>query len=179
MTDESKISGRYRELPREEPPRAVDEAILAASRRAVESRPRRWRWAGPLAFAAVLVLVVAVTVQVDREPDGVPVPAGQVPEPPAPAEAFERRAESAPAAPAERSDALGASAGARDTPPERARTQMARVAADEDPELQLERIAKLREAGKHQEADRALEEFRRRYPDYAIRPAMKERIERK
>ena len=34
MSDEQKISERYRELPREEPPRALDEKILAASRRA-------------------------------------------------------------------------------------------------------------------------------------------------
>ena len=36
MSDEKKISGRYRELPREEPPRALDDAILATSRRAVK-----------------------------------------------------------------------------------------------------------------------------------------------
>ena len=61
MTDEKKISDRYRELGAEEPPRALDEAILAASRR----RPAR-RWLGPVAAAAVLTLVVALTVQVER-----------------------------------------------------------------------------------------------------------------
>ena len=39
MSDDPKISERYRELPREEPPRALDDAILAASRRAVQARP--------------------------------------------------------------------------------------------------------------------------------------------
>lgn len=45
-----------------------------------------------------------------------------------------------------------------------------------DPREQLERIAKLREAGRDDEADRALEEFRRRYPDYRIDDAMWQRV---
>ncbi|HKU46242.1 MAG TPA: hypothetical protein VJQ58_05125, partial [Burkholderiales bacterium] len=65
MADEPKISQRYRELSREEPPRHLDDAILAASRRAVGAKKRRWYV--PLAAAAVIVLAVAVTVHVDRE----------------------------------------------------------------------------------------------------------------
>jgi hypothetical protein len=68
------VSQRYRELGAEEPPRALDEAILAASRRAVESRPAplvapggRRRWYFPVAAAAVIMLAVAVTVQVERQ----------------------------------------------------------------------------------------------------------------
>src|SRR5689334_20257269 len=76
MTDEKKISDRYRELGAEEPPRALDEAILAASRR----RPAR-RWLGPVAAAAVLTLVVALTVQVERnKPDEMQASAMKVPE---------------------------------------------------------------------------------------------------
>ena len=41
---------------------------------------------------------------------------------------------------------------------------------------QLERIAKLREAGRDVEADRALDEFRKRYPDYRIDDAMWQRV---
>ena len=48
--------------------------------------------------------------------------------------------------------------------------------ADPDPARELERIAKLREAGRHEEADRALTEFRRRHPDYRIPEAMWERV---
>ncbi|MGH8725129.1 MAG: hypothetical protein ACREU1_09745 [Burkholderiales bacterium] len=64
MSDERDVSQRYRDLPREEPPRALDDAILSAARRAVEGKNR---WYFPLAAAAVIVLAVAVTVQVQRE----------------------------------------------------------------------------------------------------------------
>ena len=52
MDDDPKLSQRYRELPREEPPRALDDAILVASRRALTRR----RWYVPLATAAVLAV---------------------------------------------------------------------------------------------------------------------------
>lgn len=87
MTEDPKISQRYRELPREEPPRHVDEAILAAARRAGRSRPAplvvpsgRRRWYFPLAAAAIIVLAVAVTIQVEREQ---PDPEAVVSAPPA------------------------------------------------------------------------------------------------
>jgi hypothetical protein len=48
--------------------------------------------------------------------------------------------------------------------------------ADPDPVRELERIAKLREAGAQREADRALEAFRRRHPDFRIPEAMWERV---
>jgi resuscitation-promoting factor RpfA len=44
------------------------------------------------------------------------------------------------------------------------------------PEQELDRIAKLRSDGQDAEADRALEDFRRRYPDYRIADAMWERV---
>ena len=74
MTDDDDISRRYRELPREEPPRHLDDAIRAAARRAVHTRPAplvvptgRQRWYFPLAAAAIIVLAVAVTMHVERE----------------------------------------------------------------------------------------------------------------
>ncbi len=84
MTDERdpKVTKRYAELGADEPSPHVDAAILAAARRAAETRPAplvpptgRRKWYFPLAAAAVIVLAVAVTVQVEREqPDpGVPV----------------------------------------------------------------------------------------------------------
>lgn len=57
-TDRDKeVAHAYRALGAEEPPRALDEAILAAARR----RPARWRV--PLSVAAVVVLAVGVTLR--------------------------------------------------------------------------------------------------------------------
>lgn len=73
----------------------------------------------------------------------------------------------APSAPAKRQQAAGALA---------ERSLMKQAAT---PEGELERIAALRRDGKDEEADRALAEFRKRYPDYRIEPAMLEKVEPK
>ena len=57
---------------REEPPPALDTAILAAARREANSRPRPigstlYRWRAPLAFAAVLVVSVTVVLLMREE----------------------------------------------------------------------------------------------------------------
>lgn len=86
----------YRSLPREEPPPALDAAILAAARLSVDG-PVRSRWARPVAIAAVLVLSVGVTLRVAEEkPDAqmqpvTPPPSASVPAPP-PAEPIEKPA---------------------------------------------------------------------------------------
>ena len=51
-------------------------------------------------------------------------------------------------------------------------------AAEEAPEAWLERIARLRAEGRHDEADKALAEFRKRYPDYKIPPETLRKVER-
>lgn len=53
--------------------------------------------------------------------------------------------------------------------------QSAPLAATEQ-ERELERIARLRIEGRHAEADKALEEFRRKFPDFRIPEAMWERV---
>src|SRR6478736_5120510 len=70
---DSKVSSAYRELGAEEPPRALDEAILAASRKAM--RPWTQRYAVPLGLAAVLVLSVTVTLRMQFERPGIESPA--------------------------------------------------------------------------------------------------------
>ncbi|HEX9185094.1 MAG TPA: hypothetical protein VF876_17710 [Burkholderiales bacterium] len=81
-TDRDKeVAQAYRALGAEEPPRALDEAILAAARR----RPARWRV--PLSVAAVVVLAVGVTLRMlphQRDPESVAL-APQVIETPRPA----------------------------------------------------------------------------------------------
>src|SRR5947199_116801 len=54
-----------------------------------------------------------------------------------------------------------------------------RGAVEEAPERILERIAELRRQGKQDEADKALAEFRRRYPDYRIAEEMLKKVERR
>jgi outer membrane biosynthesis protein TonB len=247
MAEDPKISRRYRELPREEPSPQIDAAILAASRRAAETRPAplvvptgRRRWYFPLAAAAIIVLAVAVTVQVERrQPDPeiavapVTVPEAQreeqaaqsrilkeEPVQPAPARKAapmftpDPKPEAPPelpaqrdAAPAERQAAPapepasppvpqqpGAASGVQESAPAdavgaRRRSEIQRAPAPETramaklgvepPEQWLERIAELRKQGKHEEADKALAEFRRAYPEYRISEAMLEKVEKK
>jgi hypothetical protein len=218
MAEDPKISQRYREVPREEPSPEIDAAILAAARRAAETRPAplvvpsgRRRWYFPLAAAAIIVLAVAVTVQVERQqPDPeLAVPPVTGPKAPTdeqtvpsertveevkparkPAPTFTPKAE----APRElrgqrdaaRSEPQVAQAPAPASPPAAAPPSdpapearaMAKLAV-EPPERWLERIAELRKLGKHEEADKALAEFRRAYPDYRISEAMLEKVEKR
>jgi hypothetical protein len=262
MTDGEKVAQRYRELGAEEPPRALDEAILAAARREAGAGPAspslrssRQRWYAPLATAAVLVLAVAVTLNMQRERPGIDSPAPPPPraDQPAPQQELKLKAEerlapvakqpakemsparrkeagqaapaapAAPAVPATRApqpfaaDRAAASAGSAGPASPRsddsrgvessvtgslAREMEERTSRDADAasraprmgpfqaqakraentanaEKELERIAQLRVQGRHDEADKALAEFRRRFPDYTISEAMRERVERR
>jgi hypothetical protein len=218
MADDPKITQRYRELGAEEPPRHLDDAILAASRRALAGKKRQWYV--PLAAAAVIVLAVAVTVHVERERPDEEVALSQ-PAPPAPTEqkafmeAPEARARrdapaaAAPAAPpprreearrraqeaavadrqaserakaeAESSVAARSSAGAvaaRPTPAPQAAQALAKL-GQHSPEQWLLAIDDLKRQGKHEEAEKQLAEFRKRYPDYLIPEAIAEKFERR
>jgi hypothetical protein len=256
MSDEQKISRRYRELGREEPPRHLDDAILSAARRAVDSRPAplvvptgRRRWYFPLAAAAVIVLAVAVTMHVEREqPDSEAVTGSvfnavqtptdqfrrQVEEPPpapqparkaAPTQPFtpdpkpQARPEPAPAAPAQemRQPAVAADQRLRDADRldsdrlarERERLAQQRAAqegvrsqevrresaasvaaakpapdarpifAQQSPEQWLQGIDDLKRQGRHEEAEKQLAEFRKRYPNYRIPEAITEKFEKR
>jgi hypothetical protein len=269
MTEERdpKVSAAYRELGAEEPPRALDDAILAAARREAGARPAplglragRRRWYAPLATAAVLVLAVALTWNMQSEQPGIESPAQRAAAPPpaadralaktaeklveqevpAPAAAEDakiarRKPEAQPATPAVATPAAPAPAVAREPKPfktdqpatassardaqagpapalakrmERAESGESAKSADsagrvgsaegavraapaaaparmqaqnlaDTPERELERIAELRIQGRHDEADKALAEFRKRYPDYKIPEAMRARVERR
>jgi hypothetical protein len=204
MNEDPKLSQRYRELPREEPPRALDDAILAASRRAVRSR----RWYVPLATAAVLALAIAVTLHVQHDRPGEEVdavsPSMQVQEtpkaeaPPAVAPRKARRDERrfapdpqpaaapAPAPKPQAAESELASAEKRSNADVQrapasvaAGARVASVTVERTPEAELERIAQLRAAGRHVEADKALAEFRKRYPDFRLTDEMKVKVEKR
>src|SRR5688572_15709738 len=252
MAEDDDISRRYRELAREEPPRHLDDAIRAAARRAVHTRPAplvvpsgRQRWYFPLAAAAIIVLAVAVTMHVEREqpdPEAVyaskaessapaePPPAARKAEPPrvfapdpkpAPSQELKQdataesrapgaRRENAPltdlqkaqtpppppaAAPAPPQDTIGRASESARADTQAARQRQASPAAPEPaagalssaianyqtlpPEQVLQGIADLRRQGRHDEADKALAEFRKRFPDYQISEEMRAKVERR
>jgi hypothetical protein len=250
MAEDGDISRQYRELPREEPPRHLDDAIRAAARRAVGTRPAplvvptgRQRWYFPLAAAAVIVLAVAVTLHVEREQPGEEIasaPAAPASSPPqtraeaqpekpqsAPQPERRRKTESAgsrelrdaapPAEPtlppepppAATGDAMSAQrsapgafmgsaepAGAKassglpapDAKPAplqrrdeaiRESSVLAKLGAASSPEQWLQGIADLRRQRRHEEADKALAEFRKRYPDYRISKEVLEQLEKR
>ena len=241
MTDERdpKVSAAYRELGAEEPPRALDEAILATAQGEAGGRKR---WYAPLATAAVLVLAVAVTLNMQRERPDVessvpqaPLPATvkevakeaakpvvaqpekiarrQTAEPPAPPESVAPAVPAGsdpkpfvadqPAASARADDSRGAASGAtgmlarkseelssRDAQAAARAPQAVTIEAQakrsaglaslaESPERELERIADMRRQERHEEADKALAEFRKRFPDFKISQPMLERVERR
>jgi len=259
MADDPKISQRYRELPREEPPRHVDQAILAAARRAAETRPAplvvpsgRRRWYFPLAAAAVIVLAVAVTMHVERQQPDVEMAEAPVAAPPlareeqaAPAQAPAAKRESftpdpkpapsqerapaattdsrelraqrdnappvelqkaqpAPASPApppaaapalpsrqdvvsgmresERKEAAAkpqAGVGVAGAMRQRSAAAAADTFATASPEQWLQGIDDLKRQGRHDEAEKQLAEFRKRYPDYRIPEAITEKFEKR
>jgi len=90
-----RVSDAYRGLGKENPPEAIDAAVLAASRRAVRAGPRTAgarvrRWALPVSIAAVVVLTMSLTLRVQLErPDlesAVPAPSAPVAEQARPAD---------------------------------------------------------------------------------------------
>jgi hypothetical protein len=205
MTDERdpKVSRRYRELGREEPPGELDAGILAASRRASETRlaplvppTGRRRWYFPVAAAAIITLAVAVTVHMERsQPDAESITPPPPSTPESRTDAPEAKKDSAPQAElrkAKPAEPPAAAARLEESPQSPQNSQAARrnaesgaparplgqVAKAESPEAALERIAELRRQGKHDEADKALAEFRRRYPDYRIAAEMLKKVER-
>jgi hypothetical protein len=100
---DDKVSARYGELGRAEPPERLDDAILAASRRAVHAAPGRSarRWAVPVSLAAAVVLSVLVSLNVREERPDLEAPSAVVPAPVTEKPVVEAKPEAAPA-PAEK-----------------------------------------------------------------------------
>jgi hypothetical protein len=87
------------------------------------------------------------------------------------------RLQSAPAAP--QSDVVaGARAPAAKPAPALERAKKSLDAPADTPERELERIAELRKLGRDEDADKALAEFRKRYPDYQMSAETRAKVER-
>src|SRR5438552_19159518 len=192
MTDERgpKVSRRYRELGAEDPPAGLDAGIRGASRRAVAARlappvapTGRRRWYFPVAAAAIITLAVAVTVHVGRQqPDAESIAPPPPSAPESRTDALEAKKDSAPQAELRKAKPAKPPAASAPAPDAQvkglAMRRAERGTVEEAPERILERIAELRRQGKQDEADKALAEFRRRYPDYRIAKEMLKKVER-
>src|SRR5258706_12217570 len=84
---DDELSRAYRAAANEEPPAALDEAIRAAARRAVQARPqstaKKWvpRWGSPFAAAAVIMLAASLLFGAVEERPEVATPWMQVYQP--------------------------------------------------------------------------------------------------
>ncbi len=67
--DNKKLSALYRAGSTAQPPKHIDQAILAKARRSVSPTPKRLRpsWAVPVSMAAILVLSVSLISLIDKE----------------------------------------------------------------------------------------------------------------
>jgi hypothetical protein len=165
---DEKVARAYRALGGEEPPRALDDAILARARR------RASHWRVPLSIAAVLVLAVGVTLRLQHErgeAESVAL-APQVIETPRPAPAAAPAPRAADAAPRSASTPAAAAGAVAEAPMKREAAAKPAEAALA-PEAWLERIAEMRKQGRTREAEESLAEFRKRYPGYKIPEALR------
>jgi hypothetical protein len=105
MTDprDDDLVALYRQLPRAEPPAALDAAVLAGARAAV--RPRRPAWLAPVAAAAAMVLAIGVGWQLRHEPLRETTPAAAPATAPTAGAAAEAQTMAAPAAEPAREEA--------------------------------------------------------------------------
>lgn len=191
--DEDKIRELYRQSASEQPPAHVDEAILAASRKAVSAKapspllrsvaPFSGRWQLPVSLAAVVmvaVLLVPLLQQESRDAE-VPVPSAVAP-PDAAVSAPPALMRQIVAEPKKHKARLE-----KDSVPAREESEKPEAVLAEDalsvgrargaavaeaPDQWLKRIVALIEKQDEQQAVAELREFVRQYPEYPLPPAL-------
>jgi len=181
--DDDKISDLYRQSASEQPPAHVDEAILAASRKAVSAKPSvapfSGRWQLPASLAAVVVVAVLLVplLQQESRDTEVPVPSAVAPRdtavssPPAlmrqkVAEPKKHKARLQKDAAPAREESEKLEAVLAEDALSVGRTRSAFVA--EAPDQWLKRIEALIEKKNEQEAVAELREFVLQYPEYPL-----------
>jgi len=191
--DEDKIRELYRQSASEQPPAHVDEAILAASRKAVSAKapspllrsvaPFSGRWQLPVSLAAVVmvaVLLVPLLQQESRDAEA-PVPSAVVPPdaavsaPPA----LMRQMVTEPKKHKALLEKDSVPAREESEKPEAVLAEDAlsvgrarRAAVAEAPDQWLKRIVALIEKQNEQEPVAELREFVLQYPEYPLPPAL-------
>ncbi|GMQ87671.1 MAG: hypothetical protein BMS9Abin08_0876 [Gammaproteobacteria bacterium] len=200
--DDDRIRDLYRQSASEQPPTHVDEAVLAASRKAVSTKcprapsrllrsltllrsvaPFSGRWQLPASLAAVLIVTVLLVplLQQESRDTEIPVPSAVVPR---------DTAVSAPPALMQREVAAPKKYKARlrtDAAPAREELEkMEEVLAEdalltgsgrsaavaEAPDQWLKRIEALVDSGDEKAAVSELQEFNLRYPEYPLPPGL-------
>lgn len=187
---DQRISALYRQGRDVEPPAAVDERILAASCRAVGTRPRALgpfssRWPIPVSVAAVLLIAIAVVPLMTRETQqdiGSTVGGSRqeaAPQMEAPAREPAAGRSDAPALQERRTNGLSHKqrlaepvAPASEPASEETTPRAAREAA----ESTLARIAKLIDEGRLEQARREMRAFRQAYPSHPVDDALLRRL---
>jgi len=186
------VRAAWRELPAEEPPELLDQAVLNRARRELETaRPRRLRWIGPFATAGVAVIALSVWLLQDASPppsgsDEVLrlEPAAEPAPPPAREKQQERRLAPSPVTGREPGTAASQSrarapsaplAEANEATPDAvARTGAAADEAAEHrpPDVWIRDMLALQAAGRTAELRAELAAFRAAYPEYTLPPSL-------
>jgi len=158
------ISDLYRKTGDIAPPASLDEAVLASARRA--TRQRRQRWILPLSTAAVLMLGITVLLKLNSEwqpRDSAPVSAPHEEK----SEITESLGSSADTTSMSDSTVMQADKLKEgESPVEPGMLQAEQKALE--PKPWIEKIHKLIEEKKLDEAKKELEAFRKHYPDYKL-----------
>ncbi|MEJ2590633.1 MAG: hypothetical protein P8178_04375 [Candidatus Thiodiazotropha sp.] len=195
------LSDLYRRARREQPPAALDAAILAQARRRLAQRRRRWLM--PVSTVAVILLGFSLTLTLVERPEWSSAPPRPAPAeheapsqsvaaPPAPAappsgagmreESMRRK--SAPATqaaapePAAESDAVELQDAGKPSPTLLKRERQAPAAAVsgmavESPQVWIDEMLELLRKGQTEAARQSLQAFRRVYPEHPLPPALK------
>ena len=184
------VRSAWDRLEQNEPPHLLDQAVLNTARRHLERpRPRRsLRWLGAFASALVVVLALAIVVRQDQQGPVPPVPGTDGlrmdRDTPAPAKTKRERKlmlqdEPREARPELRQIAPAAPEAASEAEPVQRKEQQLHSLdafeedmADSDPDAWIERMLSLRAAGRLEELEAELADFRRSWPDYPLPPEL-------
>jgi hypothetical protein len=188
--DLSAVRSAWEGLEQVEPPELLDQAVLNTARRNLKgAQPRRsMRWLGAFASAVVVVLALAIVVRQDQQGPVPPVPGsdGFRMDQDAPARAKSKQErkpmmqdEARQAQPETRQIGPAARAAASEVVPVqgdesrlRALESLEEDAGRPDPQAWIEQMRALRAAGRLDELEAELADFRRSFPDYPLPPEL-------